>query len=324
MENTDHSEREFVLDPLQVEELNGYLRGMGWIARESVVRAERIGAGNMNLTVRVWMEQGSFILKQARPWVVKYPHIPAPIERAAVEALFYRVTAGVAGVCSQMPQLLGFSEAAHLLWLEDLGEGADFMDCYQGGMLEMKECRGLTEFLVSLHSLVVPAEANAQLRNRAMRALNHAHQYDLPLRLESGFEDIAGELRADREYCRRIGDLGTRYLADGEVLVHGDFFPGSWLRAKGGIAIIDPEFCYLGDAEYDVGVFLAHLELLHARELWPVVETYYSRPIDWALARRYAGAELMRRLIGVAQLPVRADIDQKKQWLEFSRELVCA
>ena len=315
---------EFVLDPLQLEELNEFLRGMGWMVRDRVLKAERIGAGNMNFTVRIWMKQGSFILKQARPWVVKYPQIAAPIERAAVEAGFYRVTAGASGVSSQMPQLLGFSGAAHLLWLEDLGEGADFMDCYQSQNLEPEECRRLTEFLVNLHTLEVPIEAKEQLRNRAMRALNHEHQYDLPLRKETGFADVAGELREDRDYCRRIADLGERYLSDGEVLVHGDFFPGSWLRAKGGIAIIDPEFCYLGDAEYDVGVFLAHLELLQARHLWTVVESCYSRPIDWKLARRYAGAELMRRLIGVAQLPVRGSLDEKKLWLDFSRELVCA
>lgn len=324
MEFTDQDGQDFVLDPLNLEALNRCLRGLGWLTRDGVMRAERIGAGNMNFTVRIWMDHGSFVLKQARPWVVKYPQIAAPIERATVEAAFYRVTAGVAGVSSQMPQLLGFSEAAHLLWLEDLGEASDFMDCYEGENPGVEACRNLTEFLVSLHGFELPESAKHPLQNRAMRALNHQHQYDLPLRPENGYGDVAGALREDRQYCQRIAALGKRYLSDGDVLLHGDYFPGSWLRAKGGIAVIDPEFCYPGDAEYDVGVFLAHLEFLHARELWSVVETCYSRPLDWALARRYAGAELMRRLIGVAQLPLRADLDQKQQWLKFSRELVCA
>ena len=41
------------------------------------------------------------------------------------------------------------------------------------------------------------------------------------------------------------------------------------------------------------------------------------------LARRYAGVEIMRRLIGVAQIPtLRADLAQKAAWLDLSRRLV--
>ena len=52
--------------------------------------AEKIGDGNLNLTVRLHMERRSGILKQARPWVEKYPHIAAPVGRSAVEAAFYK------------------------------------------------------------------------------------------------------------------------------------------------------------------------------------------------------------------------------------------
>ena len=45
----------------------------------------RAGAGNMNLALRVTTRDGrSLILKQGRPWVEKYAHIPAPFERTIV------------------------------------------------------------------------------------------------------------------------------------------------------------------------------------------------------------------------------------------------
>jgi 5-methylthioribose kinase len=118
--------------------------------------------------------------------------------------------------------------------------------------------------------------------------------------------------------------LGRGYRADGAALVHGDFFPGSWLRSERGITLIDPEFCFLGSAEYDLGVFLAHLELTGSRSHWAIVQERYGGNVDWTLTRAFAGAELMRRLIGVAQLPLAADLKQKSAWLEQSRDLVCA
>jgi 5-methylthioribose kinase len=330
--STDPISPRFSLDPADLPGLGGYLESLGWAETSLVQQAERIGAGNMNLTVRVRTAAGSFILKQAKPYVVKYPQIPAPVERAAVEAAFYRLTAGAAQVSARMPRLLGFSEEAHLLWLEDLGDAADCMACYGGAPLLETDCRQLTGYLANLHSLPIPAEAIPLLRNRAMRALNHEHQYDLPLRSGNGLDldritpglaALAAELTAGRDYTGRVRELGDRYLRDGRTLLHGDFFPGSWLRAARGIAVIDPEFCYAGEPEYDLGVFLAHLELIGARHLWSVVRGAYPLPVDWPLARRYAGAELMRRLIGVAQLPVPSDLAAKRQWLAFSRELVC-
>lgn len=298
--------KDFVLEAGDLASMHAHLRELGW---GSVNRAERIGDGNMNMTVRAWDGDKTFILKQARPWVVKYPHIAAPIERAAVEARFYSLVASTPGVASRMPRLLGFDEASHLLKLEDLG---DFGSLALTGAAVIE----LTAYLIALHGVEVEA-----FPNRAMRALNHEHQYEFPLRSDNGlgFEALAAPLLSDTVYCAKVRALGQRYLADGSTLLHGDFFPGSWLNT----AVIDPEFCYLGDAEYDLGVFLAHLEFIGAGELWQTVMAHYTRPVDWILAKRYAGVEIMRRLIGVAQLPLQADFEKKRQWLELSRELVC-
>ena len=299
---------QFILDPSNVLSLSAYLD-------EPVLSARRIGDGNMNMTVRVRTPNGSLILKQSRPFVVKYPQIPAPVERASVEAAFYRAIAVHADVASAMPRLLGFDAEANLLRLEDLGDGGDLMTLYRGGELSRETCRELTGFLRRLHAFpIAPADAPL-LANHAMRRLNYEHQNDLPMKTEG-----ASELRANTLYCERIAELGAIYLSDGPVLLHGDFFPGSWLNTPQGVRIIDPEFCFPGPREYDLGVFLAHLEFIRARHLWEVVVAEYGDGVDWPLARRFAGAEIMRRLIGVARLPLEPD----PTWLDLSQELVCA
>ena len=318
---------QFVLHPADLFSLNAHLLSLGWLPAGPVTSAEAIGDGNMNFTVRARFPQGSLILKQARPWVVKYPQIPAPVERAAVEAAFYRHVAQSPAVSSRMPRLLGFCPHSHLLCLEDLGPAADFMPCYSAPpTLQESDCLPLVAYLRNLHSLPAPA-----IPNRAMRALNHEHQYRFPLLPDNGLQldsitpglaALAAELIDNPAYVAAVTAVGERYLADGPALLHGDFFPGSWLHTPSSVAVIDPEFCFAGEPEYDLGIFLAHLELINASHLWPLVEREYARPLDWTLARRYAGAELMRRLIGVAQLPVPPALDAKRRWLQLSRQLL--
>ena len=92
--------------------------------------------------------------------------------------------------------------------------------------------------------------------------------------------------------------------------------------------MIDPEFGFCGDAEYDLGVLAAHLLLAgEAAERAEAILASYQ-PADpavhsAALARRYAGVEIMRRLIGVAQIPtLQADLTRKTALLTLSRRLV--
>lgn len=324
---------DYVLDPLNLKAMNEHLQKLRWVPAGPVVSAERIGDGNMNMTVRAHSERSSYILKQARPWVVKYPHIPAPVERAEVEGAFYSAITSIPEVAERMPKLLGFDPGAHLLWLEDLGDRGDLTSLYRTGGLSGDDCTILTDYLVALHRTTVPETFRPTFVNRAMRALNHEHQYDYPLRANNGLDldritfgltAQAEILKEDTRYREQVARLGRIYLGEGPVLVHGDFFPGSWLRSSHGLAIIDPEFCFLGAVEYDVGVFLAHLELTGARAHWALVKERYAGDADWALAGAFAGAEIMRRLIGVAQLPLAVDLGQKIAWLERSRELVCA
>src|SRR5882724_11944093 len=95
------------------------------------IAVERAGAGNMNLALRVRPAAGaSFNVKQGRPWVEKYPHIPAPFERTLVEAAFYGAVHGAARVASRMPAVLYTDLENRVLVLEDVGGAGDFTSMY--------------------------------------------------------------------------------------------------------------------------------------------------------------------------------------------------
>jgi 5-methylthioribose kinase len=303
----------FFLDAGDQRGLSEYLRERGWLAEsEDVLDAERAGEGNMNCTVRVRTATRSFILKQARPWVEKYPQIAAPWDRAVVEGKFYQLAGTVPMLAARMPRLLGIDEPCRLLCLEDLGLARDFTSLYAGARLASGELETLLEWLSVLHLAFVHYEDKSAFANRHMRALNHQHIFVLPL---ANF--------GDSEYKSEVTRLGDRYLRDGACLLHGDYFPGSWLRTTSGVKIIDPEFCFFGPPEFDLGVMLSHLMFsgYEISELSRML-TLYGTAVQERLVIQFAGVEIMRRLIGVAQLPLTLDAPAKQRLLEQSREMV--
>ena len=280
----------------------------------------------MNLVLRIETNQGTYILKQAKSYVRKYPQIPAPISRIAIEYHFLMYLDGNPFLASQSPKVLQYDAHNHLMLLEDLGEGSDFLSLYGGQrQLNSEEIKHLVNYLMHLHQL----EITSFPATGAMRVLNHEHIFNYPFLEENGFDldsiqpglqEASMPYKNDTDLKKRIQALGNRYLADGKVLMHGDFYPGSWLQVSSGIKIIDPEFGGLGDAEFDLGVFLAHLELsAQAEDLSAQVQKDYNLPVDWSLVQQYRGVEILRRLIGIAQLPVSLSLDAKKTLLERAR-----
>lgn len=172
--------------------------------------------------------------------------------------------------------------------------------------------------------------------NAEMRALNHEHIFAFPLRPDNdldldaitpGLGLLARQLQNDCSYCDEVKALGDCYLDElcGSCLVHGDYFPGSWLKAENRVCVIDPEFCFFGPPEWDLGTMIGHLYLIGAsEELVDRVLTLYAAaaPFDISSMRQFAGVEIMRRLIGVAQLPLGYGLNEKQRLLELSRRLV--
>jgi 5-methylthioribose kinase len=329
---------DFFLTP-SVQRTAAWLAANMWLQPDEAVQSlERAGEGNMNCVVRVKTSRGSFILKQSRPWVEKYPGFVAPWDRALVEARFYRTAADLPRLNKYLPKLLNFSAAERLLMLEDLENARDFTFIYatSSAGLADSERSELVDFLLALHTSTRAPGLRSAFVNPEMRSLNHEHVFDLPLRTGNGLDldaitpglaRLANDLQIDTPYCAEVAFLGERYLdqAAGECLIHGDYFPGSWLQARGRVYVIDPEFCFFGPPEWDLAIMTAHLHMSgHSQvQINNTLDIYSaSTPIDRLLVQKFAGVEIMRRLIGVAQLPVAFGLERKKQLLQLSKMLV--
>lgn len=302
------------------------LETLGWIKPgERLTRTEPAGVGNMNRTLRIELRDDhghrSLVLKQALPYVARYPDIAAPVERGAVEAAFYRIVEPEPTVAGRMPRLLGFDPDYHLLALEDLGAARDFGALYSEQTPAQRESwraalPAIMDWLAALHTQVDPAPAPG---NEAMRTLNHEHIFVVPyaapalVDLAPALAGLQQRLRQDAAARDQLHALGLLYLGQAgdsanRVLLHGDYYPGSWLLDPADQPrVIDTEFSFAGPAEFDLGVMRAHLALAALPDpVWTTLLDRYEahRPVDRTLLEGFAAAEVLRRIFGVAQLPL--------------------
>jgi 5-methylthioribose kinase len=143
--------------------------------------------------------------------------------------------------------------------------------------------------------------------------------------VQDGLQELALSYKKDGQLKQQIALLGSFYMSKGKYLLHGDYYPGSWLKTTDGIKVIDPEFCYYGSREFDLGVLMAHLYLTQQDErLRKIVANVYEAypELNLEILNGFTGVEIMRRLIGLAQLPLQMDLKAKEQLLAFAKNLI--
>lgn len=298
---------------------------------EKLQSISKAGEGNMNLTLRLQFEGISVIAKHAPPYCFKFPMIPAPAERLSMELEFFRLASRDASLQERLPRIYHFDPEKNIALLEDLGVCLDYSSLYTGVLPEQEaDLTALVRILSNLHHLRVD---DASFSNQKMRDLNHQYifilpysdkRFDLTPHFGSRTEE-AQSFRDDERLREACGRLGEIYLSQGVTLVHGDFYPLSWLKTESGVSVIDPEFGFKGQAEFDVGVFTAHLLMSQLEEdkISRLIEQYV-RPegFDLTLAYAFAGSEISRRLLHVAQLPLKLSPQEKIALLVRSRDFI--
>lgn len=326
-----------ILNADNLTALESYLKTQKWLNDdESVIKVEKPGEGNMNFTLRVYTSSDrTFIIKQSRAYVEKYPSIAAPENRAIIEGKFYEFTQGNEKLRHFMPQLLGLDELNNIIITQDLGASSDLTNLYQPDQqILVEDITSISQYLSELHRAFKSQKPDEIFRNRAMRTLNHEHIFTYPLMEDNGFDlnNVLDGLQAaamvyktDEAFKDIVKKLGEVYLADGSYLLHGDYYLGSFLKTSNGVKIIDPEFCFYGRAEFDLGVLIAHLKMSEqSNEIIEAAIRNYEKAdnFDEKLFNQFIGIEIMRRIIGLAQLPLTLSLEKRVTLLKEAKSLI--
>ncbi len=312
-----------------IPKLKAYLLSEGWIRPEEQIKSvEKPGEGNMNVVLRIKTNERSFILKQSRPYVQKYQQIEAPLDRIALEYQFYQTVQSNA-LNAHIPEILGYDPAEHLLVLEDLGHCEDMTAIYQNRAIEKHHLKKLIFIIGLTHRKSIPPNFPG---NHEMRQLNHQHIFVLPFLEENGFQlngvqqglhELSLPYKKDRQLKKIVNEVGKKYLSPGNILLHGDYYPGSWMTETNKLYVIDPEFGFAGFAEFDLGVMAAHIILATGKSGYlDMIHTDYEGLAEKKLMAQVAGIEIIRRLIGLAQLPLKRSIAEKEYLLQLAHKMI--
>lgn len=309
--------------------LTEFLLNIGFLNdQEEISSVEKPGEGNMNVVLRVITNLRSFIVKQSRPFVQKYQDIPAPEARINVEYQFYKAIENPA-LAPHTPKVLAYNPENYVLILEDLGNCENMSLIYKNRTIEKTIIHTLVAILSNIHK---STGATNYPENKGLRILNHQHIFVLPFSIDNGFsldtiqeglEALSQTYKNDRKLKSKITLVGERYLTEGTTLLHGDYYPGSWMTKENNVFVIDPEFSFKGFPEFDLGVMAAHIVMATNNKLMiSEIKKAYQLDLDIPLFLQITGIEIMRRLIGLAQLPLERTLKEKKELLEIARTLI--
>ena len=310
-----------------IDQLQQLLEAKGWLKDEGILHVEKGGEGNMNMVMKVETNRRTVILKQPRPYVFKYPDIAAPVDRIFTEFQFYQAIKS-SSLKGQVPNILEFEEEDHLMMMDYISEARDMTYLYGQREIQSGSFVSLVESLNTLHS----ASPVSYPTNLELRKLNHQHIFHLPFLEENGFsldviqpglEALAGPFKTDQQIKQVVEQLGKRYLEEGDVLLHGDYYPGSWMQSEEQTYLIDAEFSHIGFREFDLGVMAAHTIMIvgdtsYIQQLFDNYEHAYEEQT----VLHVAGTEIIRRLIGLGQLPLERSLEEKAQLLELAKGLL--
>lgn len=306
---------------------------------EHVLTVKKVVGGNMNATLKLETSHSkSYIMKQSRDYVMRFPQLDAPIERSHSEAEFYHFIKEKPGFAESMPLLIHTDKQNYLniFEVEEKAESGRFLyelDTSKKDLGQVhKSLESLVNWLARLHTLDTSTIIEQELfQNREMADFQRKQLFESPFEmLEAQMkgslikEEIKvylwNAVRTSNFLLARNG-LDQRFRRETKCLLHGDFFPGNWLFLEDyQVKVIDPEFCFFGPPEYDLGVFLAHLHLANypIERIGPLFQAYakINPSIDGMLTDSFARFEILRRIIGIARIS--SDEKQQEKLLQES------
>ncbi len=314
--------------------LSAYLVARGIVAAGSPVRVEAAGDGNINWVRRARCDTGSWIVKQARPALERFPEYRVSTERIAFEARYYEAVRPLdaANVC---PQVLDFDPDQRVLILEDLGTVPRLDRALLDGRDGSAVARRLGEFLGKVHRATRGPEMAGRFENQAMRELHGEHIFSLPFRpndfpLAEPVAARAKRLWGDSALVALADAAYARYRAPRGALVHADVQAGNILLAPEGAKLLDAEIAHLGDPAFDLGVLFAHFLLpafahgdfgVARAALGEGWEAYAAQgepaSVRFEECARYAGIEILRRTLGAARVPAVESVDASLAAVDF-------
>ncbi|XBS69287.1 S-methyl-5-thioribose kinase [Acerihabitans sp. KWT182] len=251
-------------------------RHAGFDDPESLLSAEEVGDGNLNLVFKILDRQGvsRVVVKQALPYVRCVGESwPLTLDRARIEAQTLLVHGGY---CPRHTvRILHHNAEQAVMIQEDLSALAIWRHELTAGRYYPDAARQLGKYLAETlyHTSDFyqhPQDKKADMvrfSNPEMCQITEDLFFTDPYRVHDRnayappLAEAVALLQGDSELKLAVAALKHRFLTHGEALLHGDIHTGSIFVAESQLKVIDAEFGYYGPIGFDVGTAIGNLLL---------------------------------------------------------------
>lgn len=329
---------------------------------ESLISAEEIGDGNLNLVFKIRDRFGisRVIVKQALPYVRCVGESwPLTLDRSRIEA--ETLLAHYQYCPEHTVNVLHYDPELAVMVQEDLSEYTIWRKALINGVYNKFAAAQIGRYLANAlfhHSDFYQDQlskklAVSQFTNPELCQITEDLFFTDPYiehersRFEPELETLVHELRTDKTLITAVGELKYKFMTHAESLLHGDLHSGSIFVTENNLKVIDAEFGFYGPIGFDIGTVFGNLllnycgiddrrvdslklkqdRLTEIASIWQVFydeflllvrekgkdpvfsqELFAKRFLEkiWQDSLGFAGAELIRRVIGFAHV---ADLD---------------
>ncbi|KAL9686542.1 hypothetical protein QQ045_024003 [Rhodiola kirilowii] len=238
---------------------------------------KEVGDGNLNFVFIVVGASGSFVIKQALPYIRCIGESwPMTKERAYFEA---QVLKKHGSLCAEhVPEVYHFDremsligmrylEPPHIILRKGLVAGVQYPKLAE----HMGEYMAQTLFKTSLlyNSTTEHKRAVAEFcGNMELCRLTEQVVFSDPYQVSQYnrwttpyLDNEAQEVKEDNILKLEVAELKLKFCERAQALIHGDLHTGSVMVTNESTQVIDPEFGFYGPMGFDIGAFLGNLLL---------------------------------------------------------------
>ncbi|GKV26401.1 hypothetical protein SLEP1_g35716 [Rubroshorea leprosula] len=241
------------------------------------LKIKEVGDGNLNFVFIVVNDSGSFVIKQALPYIRCIGESwPMTKERAYFEALVLKEHGRL---CPEhVPEVYHFDrtmsligmrylEPPHIILRKGLIAGTEYPLLAE----HMSEYMAKTLFFTSLLYLTTTEHKRSVAEfcgNVELCRLTEQVVFSDPYKVSQYNHWTSPYLDRDAEAVREdnvlkveVAELKSKFCERTQALVHGDLHTGSIMVTHDSTQVIDPEFAFYGPMGFDIGAFIGNLIL---------------------------------------------------------------
>lgn len=259
---------------LSVEDAINYTKDFNIFDKNSKLKGEEIGDGNINYIFRIIDETNnkSVVLKQADKFL-RSSGRPLDLARSKIEAEILKIQGKYSE--ESVPKIYHYDDIMCIIVMEDIS-------AFKNLRKELLEEKIFPNFSDEISSFLVDTllpttdvvmdsgEKKDKVKNFINKELCDISEclvftepYDdykkRNIILEENKQLVQEKLYGDKKLHLEVGKLKNNFMNNAQALIHGDLHLGSIFINKNGIKVIDPEFAFYGPMGYDIGNVIGNL-----------------------------------------------------------------